>query len=65
MHILNFPFFFSMNNTKYSTNNCNGYIYPFFRFSLTNSLKAKFSISINLYIRKNFSVIPSLNLGRC
>ena len=23
MHILNFPFFFSINNTRYSTNNCN------------------------------------------
>ena len=62
MHILNFPFFFSINNTKYPTDNYNSPIYPFFRFSLTNSLKAKFSISINLYIRKNFSVVFSFKL---
>ena len=59
MHILNFLFFFGINNTKYPTNDYNGWIYPFLRFSLTNSLKAKFSVSINLYIRKNFSIIPS------
>ena len=62
MHILNFPFFFGMNNTGYPINNYNGQIYPFFRFSLINSLKAKFSISINLYIKKNFSTIPSFSL---
>ena len=57
MYILNFPFFFGMNNTRYPTNNCDGWIYPFLKFSLINSLKAKFSVSINLYIGKNFSVI--------
>ena len=62
MHILNFPFFFSMNNTKYPINNCNGWIYPFLKFSLTNSLKVKFFISINLYIGKNFSTVPSFKL---
>ena len=59
MHILNFPFFFGMNNTKYSANNYDGRIYPFLRFSLINSFKAKFSVSINLYIRKNFGIILS------
>ena len=62
MYILNFPFFFGMNNTRYLTNNYNGWIYPFLKFSLINSLKAKFSVSINLYIGKNFSVIPSSKL---
>ena len=62
MHILNFPFFFGINNTGYPTNNCDGWIYPFFRFSLTNSLKAKFSVSVNLYIGKNFSIIPGFRL---
>ena len=57
MYILNFLFFFGINNTKYPINNCNSRIYPFLKFSLTNSLKAKFSVSINLYIRKNFGVI--------
>ena len=38
MHILNFPFFFSINNTKYPTDDCDSQIYPFLRFSLTNSL---------------------------
>ena len=48
MYILNFPFFFSMNNTGYPANNYNGLIYPFLKFSLINSHKAKFSISVNL-----------------
>ena len=59
MYILNFPFFFSINNTKYPINNCDSQIYPFLKFSLTNSLKAKFSVSVNLYIKKNFNIIPS------
>ena len=59
MYILNFPFFFGINNTEYPANNYNSWIYPFFRFSLTNFLKVKFSISVNLYIGKNFSIIPS------
>ena len=62
MHILNFPFFFSINNTKYPADDYNSQIYPFLKFSLTNSLKTKFSVSINLYIRKNFSIIPSFRL---
>ena len=62
MYIFNFPFFFSINNTGYPTDNCDGWIYPFLRFSLTNSLKAKFFVSVNLYIKKNFSVIPSSRL---
>ena len=62
MYIFNFPFFFGINNTRYSTNNYNGRIYPFFKFSLTNSLKAKFSVSINLYIGKNFGVVFSSRL---
>ena len=39
MHILNFLFFFGMNNTKYPINNYNSWIYPFLKFSLTNSFK--------------------------
>ena len=62
MHILNFPFFFSINNTGYPTNNYNGWIYPFLKFSLINSLKAKFSVFINLYIGKNFGIILSFKL---
>ena len=62
MYIFNFPFFFSMNNTRYPANNCDGWIYPFFRFSLMNSFKAKFSVFVNLYIRKNFSVVLSFRL---
>ena len=62
MHILNFPFFFGINNTKYPTNNYNGWIYSFFKFSLTNSFKAKFSVSVNLYIKKNFSIVLSFRL---
>ena len=57
MYILNFLFFFSINNTKYPTNNYNGWIYPFLKFSLINFFKIKFFISINLYIKKNFSTI--------
>ena len=48
-----------MNNTGYPANNYDGWIYPFLRFSLTNSFKAKFSVSVNLYIRKNFGIVPS------
>ena len=62
MHILNFPFFFGINNTRYPVNNYNNQIYPFLKFSLTNSFKAKFSVFINLYIKKKFSVIPSFKL---
>ena len=62
MYILNFPFFFGINNTKYPTNNYNGWIYSFLKFSLTNSFKAKFSVSINLYIGKNFGIIPGFKL---
>ena len=62
MYILNFPFFFGINNTRYSTNDYNSQMYPFLRFSLMNSLKAKFSVSVNLYIGKNFSVILGFRL---
>ena len=62
MHILNFPFFFGINNTRYPINNYNSRIYPFLRFSLTNFFKAKFFISVNLYIKKNFSVISNFRL---
>ena len=62
MYILNFPFFFSMNNTGYPANDYNSWIYPFFKFSLINSFKAKFFISVNLYIKKNFSIVPGFRL---
>ena len=62
MYILNFPFFFGINNTRYPADDYNSCIYPFLKFSLINSLKAKFSVFINLYIRKNFSVIFSFKL---
>ena len=41
-----------MNNTKYPTNDCNSQIYPYFRFSLINSLKAKFSVSVNYILER-------------
>ena len=59
MHFLNFPFFFNINNTGYPVNDYNSQIYPFLRFSLINSLKAKFFVSVNLYIGKNFNTVPS------
>ena len=62
MHIFNFPFFFGMNNTKYPADDYNGWIYPFLRFSLMNSLKAKFFIFVNLYIKKNFRTILGFRL---
>ena len=62
MHIINFLFFFGMNNTGYSVNNCNGQIYPFLKFSLTNSFKVKFFVFVNLYIRKNFSTVLGFRL---
>ena len=36
--------------------------YPFFKLFLTNFLKLKFSVFINLYIKKNFSTIPNFKL---
>jgi len=33
MYILSFLFFFSINNTRYFTNDYNGLIYPFYKFS--------------------------------
>ena len=62
MHILNFPFFFGINNTEYPANNYNGWIYPFLKFSLINSLKVKLFVFINLYIKKNFSIILGFRL---
>ena len=62
MHILSFPFFLGINNTKYFTNNCKGLIFFNYRFSLINSLNTYYFISVNLYIRKNFKFIFSFRL---
>jgi len=48
MHILSFPFFFRMNNTGYSTNDCDSLIYPFYKFSWTNSLSATNLVLVSL-----------------
>ena len=61
IYILSFLFFFRINNTGYPTNNCNGLIYPFYKFSLINSLSATNSILVSLQIRKNFRLILSSN----
>ena len=62
MYIFNFPFFLSINNTKYPTNNCKGLIFFNCRFSFINSLSAYYSVFINLYIGKNLGLIPSFKL---
>ena len=62
IYIFSFLFFFNTNNTEYPTNDCDGWIYPFLRFSLTNFYKAKFSVSVNLQIRKNFGIVLGLSL---
>ncbi len=58
MYNCNFLFFFGVNNTRYPTNNYKDLILFNFRFSWTKSLNTCYSISINLYIRKNLRLIP-------
>jgi len=48
MHILSFPFFFKMNNTRYPTNNYNGLMYPLRKFFWINSLSATNSVLVSL-----------------
>jgi len=48
MHILSFPFFFSINNTRYPANDCNNLIYPFYKFSWINSLSATNLVLVSL-----------------
>ena len=62
MHIFSFLFFLSINNAKYPTNNCKSLILPNYKFSFTNSLSAYYSISVNLYIKKNLRLIPGFKL---
>ena len=62
MYIFSFPFFLDINNTKYPTNNCKGLIFPNYRFSFIKSLSAYYSVSVNLYIGKNFRLIFSFRL---
>ena len=62
MYIFNFPFFLGINNTKYSINNCKGLIFSNCRFSFINSLSTYYSVSVNLYIRKNLKLISSFKL---
>ena len=62
MYIFNFPFFFSINSTRYPANNCNSQIYPFLRFSLINSYRAVVLVFINLQTRKNFIIVLGLSL---
>ena len=57
MYILNFPFFLNINNIKYFTNNYKGLIVLNRRFSPINFLSAYYSVSINLYIKKDFRLI--------
>ena len=61
IHILSFLFFFRINNTGYPTNNCDSLMYPFYKFSQTNSLSATNSVLVSLQIGKNFRLIPSSN----
>ena len=62
MYIFNFLFFLNINNTKYFINNYKGPILLNYRFSLINFLSTYYSVFINLYIRKNFRLIPSFKL---
>jgi len=48
MYMLSFPFFLGINNTKYPTDNYNGLIYPFYKFSWINSLSATNSVLVSL-----------------
>ena len=62
MYILSFPFFLSINNTKYFINNCKSLILFNYRFSFINSLSIYYFIFINLYIKKNLRLILSFKL---
>ena len=62
MHILNFPFFLGINNTKYPTNNCKSLILSNYKFSFINFLSTYYSVFINLYIKKNLKLISSFKL---
>ena len=62
MHIFNFLFFLNINNIKYPTNNYKGLILFNCRFSFINFLSTYYSISVNLYIKKNLKLIPSFKL---
>jgi len=48
MHILSFLFFFGINSTGYPTDNYNGLIYPFYKFSWINSLSATNLVLVSL-----------------
>ena len=58
MYNYSFLFFFSVNNTKYPVNNYKGLILPNLKFSWIKSLSIYYLTSVNLYIRKNFRLIP-------
>ena len=62
MHILSFPFFLGINNTKQPINNCENLIFPNCRFSLINSLNTCCFISVNLYIKKNLKLVFGFRL---
>ena len=62
MYILSFLFFLSINNIKYLTNNYKGLILFNCRFSFINFLNAYYSVSVNLYIKKNLRLIFSFKL---
>ena len=57
MHIFDFLFFLGINNTKYSTNNCECLIFPNYTFFSVNSLNTCYFISINLYIEKSLKLV--------
>ena len=62
MHIFSFLFFLNINNIRYPTNNYKGLIFPNYRFSFINSLSTYYSVSVSLYIKKNFRLISSFKL---
>ena len=62
MYIFSFLFFLGINSTKYSINNCKGLILSNYRFSFINFLSTYYFVLVNLYIKKNFRLIPSFKL---
>ena len=62
MHILSFPFFLGINNTKYLTNNYKSLIFFNCRFFFINVLSAYYLVFVNLCIKKNLRLIFSFRL---
>ena len=62
MYILNFPFFLGINNTEYFTNNYKSLILPNCGLSFINSLSTYYSVSVNLYVKKNLEFVSNSKL---